>query len=253
MNLKRAVAAIAWTALVLPGCGVDVAERNNSGNALMRQDAYEAALGVYQQAQVAAPDLPHAYYNAARAYFEAGDVITARAALEQALKAGDPAVIARAYYNLGNIHFLSAEYAEAFNAYQQVLLLRPDDEAARYNLELTLWYLQRPTPTALQQQTEPEQQDTDPTATPTNQPGALDGPTPTPPPVEGTPDLTASPVAEGTASGAGSVGTPQPVPQGELTVEDAERLLNALQQDTRTLREFFQQPAQGSTSLEKDW
>lgn len=242
------------TAVLLAcACGVDIAERNNAGNREIRAGNYEAAVLAYQQAQVAAPDRPEAYYNVARAYAELGDVEAADAALEQAIRTADESLMARAYYNLGNLYFERGDYPQAFGAYQQALLLRPSDAATRYNLELALGYLQRPTPTALEQQTEPENETTDPTATPTNQPGALEGPTPTPPPQEGIPDPFASPVAEGTAAGTGVPSTPQPDVRGTLTVEQAERLLDVLRQDTRTLREYLQQPAQGSTDVGKDW
>ncbi|MDX1994828.1 MAG: VWA domain-containing protein [bacterium] len=239
--------------LTLVSCGVDVAERNNTGNAALQGERYEAALDAYQAAQVAAPDQPEAYYNAARAYLGTGSVEQAEAALEQAIRAGHESLTAQAYYNLGNVYFGQADYGRAYEAYRRALLINPDDADARYNLELSLLYLNRVTPTAIEQQTEPEPDDTDPTVTPTNQPGGFDGPTPTPPPAEGTPDLTADPIDGSTGEDGIAALTPIPQTQGRMTVEQAERLLDAVQQDQQTLREFLQQAADTGEPSEKDW
>lgn len=239
--------------VVLTGCGVNAAERNNAGNALYARGEYDAALQAYQAAQVAAPNLPQPYYNAASALALAGELEAAIEALEQALATADEDLTAQAYYNLGNIYFQMAEYDDAVVAYQEVLLRRPDDQDARYNYELALSRILPLTPTALEQQVEPEQGETDPNVTPTNQPGALDGPTPTPPPQEGPPDPTSTPVEGGDQGGEQQLLTPTPQPEGEMTIEDAERLLDSVQQDQRTLQEFLRDIATPSTPSAEDW
>ena len=42
---------------------------------------------------------------------------------------------ANSYYNLGNSLMEQQKYAEAFDAYKKSLMINPDDEDARYNLE----------------------------------------------------------------------------------------------------------------------
>ena len=87
------------------GCAVNPSERNNAGNGLYDQSDYDNAIKAYQSAQVSAPDGAEAYYNAASAYSRAGEFDKAIDALRQALKTSDPDLIARTYYNLGNIYF----------------------------------------------------------------------------------------------------------------------------------------------------
>jgi Ca-activated chloride channel family protein len=239
---------------ILVACGINAAERNNAGNSLYAQADYDDALRAYQSAQVAAPDLPEPYYNAASALARQGELGAAIEALEHALRTADEGLTAQAFYNLGNVYYEMAEYDDAAAAYQQTLLLRPDDQDARYNYELALSRILPLTATALQQQVEPEQGETDPSVTPTGQPGAPDGPTPTPPPEEGPPDLTATPVeGGGDQGGAEHSNTLTPQPQGPMSLEDAQRLLDSVQQDQRTLQEFLRDIATPSTPPAEDW
>jgi len=240
--------------MLLTSCGVSAEERNNTGNNRIRDENYAGALLAYQAAQVDAPDQPEPYYNAASAYLGAGELEHAAAALEQALKTADEALTAKAYYNLGNVYFQMGDYESAYQAYQQVLLLRPDDADARYNLELCLLYFRNATSTAIQQQTEPESDQTDPSATPTNQPGGLDGPTPTPPsPPLSEADLSQTPASGEAANDGLDSQTPMPNSQGAMTAEQAARLLDSIQQDQQTLREYLQNAASDGEPADKDW
>jgi len=239
--------------LGLAACGVNAAERNNAGNMMYQQGDYQGALAAYQSAQVAAPDQPEPYYNAASALEASGKLDQAKAALEQALQGADPDLQASAYYNLGNVYFAMSMFTEAVEAYQQALLLRPDDNDARYNLELALKSVPTPTPPPLEQQVEPEQGQTDPQVTPTPNPAGQDGPTPTPPPQQGPPDLTLPPVGGSGDESGGNPSTVTPRPEGPLSLEDAERLLDSIQQDQQTLREYLENAVTPSSPSDKDW
>lgn len=236
---------------LLAACGSAYTAYNNSGNSRYSDQEYQAALRAYQQAQVSEPDQPAAYYNAASAYAGIQEMNAAVAALEQALETSDKDLSVDAYYNLGNVHYQMGQYDLAIQAYQQALLLDPNDEDARYNLEIALLRYIPPTPTAQEQQTEPELGESDPTVTPTNQPGGFDGPTPTPPPVEL--DLSATPDAGQGEGGDENSSTPVPRTQGRLTIEQAERLLEQIRQDQQSLREYLQQPAASGQTSERDW
>ena len=60
---------------------------------------------------------------------------------------------ADSYYNLGNTMMAQEKYAEAFEAYKNSLKINPNDEDARYNLEYARWKLIQ------QQQQQQQQQD----------------------------------------------------------------------------------------------
>ena len=108
-----------------------------------------------------------------------------------------------------------------------VLMLNPDDTDARYNYELALRLALPPTPSEQQQQTEPELGETDPTVTPSPEPGGFEGPTPTPPREEFEPDFTETPVGGTGDFGDDAQSTPVPVDNGPMTLEQAMRLLDA--------------------------
>jgi Ca-activated chloride channel homolog len=245
---------ILWLSLFfLAACGVNAAERNNAGNSLFQQGNYDEALSAYQSAEVVAPDQPEPYYNAASAFSATGDFEAAVASLQQALASADPELAARAYHNLGNVYFAAGIYEEAVKAYENALLLNPNDHDARYNLELALNSIPTPTPPPQEQKVEPEQGETDPEVTPTNNPAGQDGPTPSPPPQEGPPDLTAPP-SSGTGDETGRIqSTITPRPEGSMSLKDAQRLLDSIQEDQQTLREFLEDMATPASPSDKDW
>jgi tetratricopeptide (TPR) repeat protein len=242
--------------MVLVALPTQVAERNNTGNMLYGQGEYEAAMRAYEAAQVNAPDAPQAYYNAASALATMGRLRDAADALLQSLKTADENLIADAHFNLGNVYYQMARYNDAVEAFKQVLLLNPDDEAARYNYELAL--LRRMptlTPTPQEQNTNPDEEAADPSPTPTPNPAGQDRPTATPtPPQDSPPDTQATPEeGDGGVLDSNSISTPTPSIGGPLTIEDVERRLDAIQENQKTLREFLQSASTPNRPHEKDW
>jgi tetratricopeptide (TPR) repeat protein len=224
------------------GCTINPVERNNAGNGLYDQADYENAIRAYQSAQVAAPDSAEAYYNAASAYSQAGDFEKAIAALKQALKSSDADLIARAYYNLGNIYFGVQRFDEAAAAYQQVLLQHPDDEDARYNLELALKKLvvASPTPTLPADNATEE--------------GGSGGVTPTAVPPSNSNEATATSLPDSSDSQLNTV-TPPPSNEVQATfsIEDAQRILDAVQQAQQPFPNSALSSTPAAVESGKDW
>lgn len=241
------LALVLLAGVLLAACA-GVPERVHTGNRHYRGEEYDRALRAYQAAQVLDPDRPEAYFNAGSALVGMLEYERAVAALEQSLRSAEGGVAVSAYYNLGNIYFEMGRFQEAIRAYQQALLIDPGADDARYNLELALLRYVPATPTAIEQQTEMDEDRTDPDTTPTPEPGGMDGPTPTPPPIEL--DLTATPDSGEGDNGEDESTDPIPQSQGELTVEQAERLLDQIQQDQEALRDYFQEPAAPGEPLE---
>jgi tetratricopeptide (TPR) repeat protein len=234
--MKRSCLVLILVIFSLNTCAVNPAERNNAGGVLYNQGDYANAVNAYQAAQVLSPDVPEPYFNAASALAQQGNLEDAVATLHQALKTSDEALTEKAYYNLGNIYFEMTSYEDAVHAYQQALLIMPDDEDARYNLELALSHIQPPSPT-------PEDQgrlENTPTPQPADQNGNL--PTPSLEAATPTPQSDASqPVDQ----------TPPPA-ENTMTVEQSLQLLDSIQQDQNRLPE--KQPTlSGSSQLQKDW
>lgn len=207
--------------ILLAGCDVNPAERVNAGNELYLRGDYPAALLAFQAAQVAAPDLPEPYFNAASALALSGQLERAVEALQMVLELGDPALAAKAYYNLGNVYFEMGSFEEAVRAYQQALLLEPSDADARYNLELALRRIVPPAPTLDSPQATPE-------LTPTSSPPEQEIQTATPPEA------------------------PSP-PLATLPPEDAHQLLDAIQRNQDTLPDRLQRLTPQADPSENDW
>lgn len=239
--------------LALTACAPNPAQVNNAGNAALRQGQPATAVHHLHLAQVLAPDAPQAYYNAASAYSELGELERALEMLDQALRTDDPDLIYKARFNLGNIYYLMERYHDAVAVFRELLTLNPDDQDARYNMELALLLAAPPTPESQQQLTEPEDAQTDPDTTPTPDPNAPDGPTPTPPLEDTPPDLTATPEG-GTGDFRGREESTL-VPQfgGRMPLEDVERLLELVEQDQRSFSEFLRQIIDSGEPVQNDW
>ncbi len=236
MNLRWILGVIL---LVGCGCAVNPAERNNAGNSLYSQSEYPAAIKAYQAAQVAAPDSPEAYYNAATAYGRAGEYEKAIEALNQALKTTDPDLVVHAQYNMGNIYFEMRRFDDAIRAYQQVLLLQPNDEDARHNLELAMNQIVA-TPSPVSSPETATEDAGNGGATPTNESEMVQ---------------TATPISNDSGS---QTATANPTLdrsdlQPTYSIEDAQRILDAVQQSQALFPNQSITGTPNSPKSGKDW
>jgi Ca-activated chloride channel homolog len=222
---------------LMSGCAVNPAERNNAGGTLYNQGDYTNALNAYQAAQVLSPDAAEPYFNAASAQAQLGKLQEAQGALKQALKTSDEGLTAKAYYNLGNVYYEMGLFDDAVQSYEQTLLLTPDDDDARYNLELALKQIVPPTATPEDQQIP----GVTPTSVPADQNSNLATPSPEP----------ATPTPQSDSSQSGNE-TPPPA-ESTLSVEQSEQLLDSIQQDQGTLSEKQATQPPGDVVPEKDW
>jgi Ca-activated chloride channel family protein len=78
-------------------------------------------------------------YNRGCAAYQRGDFQSATAAFASVMRRTEEKETRfRAAYNLGNAAFKQGEFASAADVYKEALLIRPEAEDARYNLELAL-------------------------------------------------------------------------------------------------------------------
>jgi tetratricopeptide (TPR) repeat protein len=232
--MKHSTSLLLFLAITMTACAANPAERNNTGGSLYNQGDYANAVNAYQAAQVLSPDAAEPYFNAASALAQQGNLADAIAALQQALKTSDETLTEKAYYNLGNVYFEMASYEDAVKAYQQALLIMPDDEDARYNLELALSRIQPPSP-----EDQSGFEDT-PTLQPDNQNG--DNATPSP--------EAATPTPQSDASQPGD--QPPPPAENTMTIEQSLQLLDSIQQDQNLLPDKQPTPL-GNSQPQKDW
>ena len=250
--------------IALAACGSTVAGSNRQGNRLYQQGKYDEALSAYQEAQVEQPDLAELHYNVGNTLHRKEDYQGAAAETLQGLSKADSDLRAQAYYNLGNSFYRQGQFAEAIAAYEEALKLNPDDQDAKYNLELAQQQLEKQQPTPSPR---PSQR---PLGTPTAQPSPTgeegEEGTPTPQPSPEIKPGAETPTPQGGQQAAGGTATLQPEgaptpaaqtgQEGEegMTEEQARQLLEALGQDEQTLQQYLQrlQPIP-DRPVEKDW
>lgn len=235
--------------LVLVSCS-SAAEHNNTGNTLTNAFDFDDAIHAYSSAQVSDPDNPVPYINVAKAYFEQGNLDVAVEVLEQAILRGDESIQVQAHYNLGNFYFMSQQMDEAILAYREALIINPNDGNARHNLELAMFYRSTPTPFDDEMKTEPNENQVNPTASPTNQPLDIDEPSPTPNEISFD-----ARTPEGGIEGDqfGNQGPMTPLPNGTATSEKKEdgELPGTVQPEENIYSPFSDNPVTPSGSDEK--
>ncbi|MFT5369054.1 MAG: Ca-activated chloride channel family protein [Candidatus Latescibacterota bacterium] len=119
-----------------------VAKKNEAGNDLFDKGEYDAALAQYLDAQQNAPSRLELGFNVGDALYKQGKYDEAAQALGRVLESENQSLSAGAYYNLGNTFFRQEKYQEAVGAYKKALMMNPNDQDAKVNLELALEKLQ---------------------------------------------------------------------------------------------------------------
>jgi Ca-activated chloride channel family protein len=106
---------------------------------LYRQGKYGEAEKRYAEGDMDHPkDIRYRYDRGCAAY-QKGDFKSATAAFESVMRRTDEKETRfRAAYNLGNAAFKQGDFASAAAYFKQALLIRPETEDARFNLELAL-------------------------------------------------------------------------------------------------------------------
>ena len=223
-----------WTAmpvlwfLILPSAVAGQRGRAevNEGNRLYEEGRYEEAHEKYLEALRNAPDLPLALFNDGSALYRAEQYERARDAYRRAIESGDSALTGPAWYNLGNSLYRGQDLERSLEAYKKALRLNPDEVDYKHNLERVLEQIQQQQEQQDQQQRlrRPRPGATPTTRTRTSQEESRDGQPPEEPQPEQEPPQGAS---------------------GEMSEEEAERLLQAVQEDPEDVNRRPAVPVQG--------
>jgi tetratricopeptide (TPR) repeat protein len=114
------------------------------GNSYYSNKRYKSAEVEYRKALEMDPTNNYAKFNLGNAYYRQGNY-------EEALKQFDAVNrnkinkndLSKAYYNLGNTMMQSKKYEDAIETYKKALINNPDDFDAKYNLEYARRLLQQ--------------------------------------------------------------------------------------------------------------
>lgn len=128
--------------------------RISRGNREYDAENHEGALENYMRAQ--GLDSTHAvpHFNAGDALYRLGKFPEGAQEFLRSAASPSDSIAAMSYYNLGNSMFKANDYESAVEAYRRSLLMNPDDEDAKFNLELAMRMMQ-------QQEQEQEQKQDD--------------------------------------------------------------------------------------------
>ena len=242
MNQARTVLAVvvlSALALFLAACGRGEAVANNQGNDAFDSGDFDAARRGYEEVQERAPDRPEPYYNSANVRYRNDEYELAQEDLQQALLTADDDLTRATLFNQGNSFFETDELAQAVESYKEVLRMDPDDQDAKYNLELALRQQEQGQEPDEEQQEgpgenpQPDQEDGD--GDTGDQPDEEDG--------QGEAQDQPEP-GEGVEAEAEDEGQDEPAPgdvqETEITQEQAERLLDSVGRNTETLQNALQ-------------
>ena len=280
MKIKRQIATLIMAVIfgvLASGAAADALRSLVSdGNRLLAEKKYDEALEKYRSAQVESPESPHLYFNIADALQRQGKFDDAVAEYRKVYSREQPWLGSWAFYNIGVCQYRQAEQAVGTQDYQKALGLleqcmesnreamkvSPADEDPKFNYEQAKrkW---KEVLDALKKQQEEQQkqqkqqqgdqqkqdqqkqdqqkQDQQKQEQEKQQQAKKD---------QGTSQTTQN--EEKPSSGTAEA-QPQPKP-GEMTPEDAERILNSLpEQSADDMRRFLTPRGRPDYRIEKDW
>ncbi|NLB63404.1 MAG: tetratricopeptide repeat protein [Fibrobacter sp.] len=121
----------------------------DKGNKFYQKEEYGEALEQYLAARTEQPDNRLLSYNIGTTYYQLGQYDNAIAELQDALRAGDSAVVRQAAFNLGNAHYRQgqgaqkpadriAAWREAIAWYKKAIDLQPNYENSKRNVEIVM-------------------------------------------------------------------------------------------------------------------
>lgn len=227
-----------WLAGVLFALGLVAApvegqagrERVREGNRLYEEGRFAEAHQKYLEAMAEAPESPIIPFNDGNALYQDADYQRAMEAYQRAIETGDPRLASSAWYNLGNALYRQQQLEESLEAFKQALRLNPQDGDAKHNLERVLEQMQEQ---QQQQGDDPEDEDEDEEEddqdqqNPQDQDQDQDQQNRDPSDGEQNEDEQPESPPQGQEPPEGE----QPPQQGDMTPEEAERLLDAIEED----------------------
>lgn len=139
--------------------------QEEKANRAYRRGDYEKAVDRYREALRRGDLIARLNYNLGTALLQLDESEEARERLMEGLRAQAPELRARAFYNLGNALVRGSEGSEqeteylkaAVDSYQRSLLLDPESQEVRWNLELALHRLNEAEESASMTGQQPEQ------------------------------------------------------------------------------------------------
>ncbi len=239
------------------------------GNELFSREKYGEALVKYTDAQLASPDDPRLHYNIGTVLHKQKKYDRATDSFRKVIStADDDSLKQKAWYNLGNSYFNRAASAgdvellkKAVDSYTEALKLDPNDKDAKYNLEVARKMLEmkkkeqkqkRQSSSQQQQKKKKQREGKEEQKGKQKNKGAKKKESP-----KSTGEKKIKPKGEErkTATEEAQTRKAPRQPKGEMTREEAERLMKAFEErEKRNMRDMQQRRVPGKRAPGgKDW
>lgn len=240
--------------------------KTEAAHDFFEQGQYEEALRQYSSALQDAPHLPELHYNLGAVRYRRNEFEEAIQELDLAERTTHPEVAARTHYNRGSARFRLQDYEGALEEFKNALKINPNDEDAKFNIEFIRQIMaQEPPPQQQQddqqeqdeseeqqQQNQEQQQDEQQEQEQQPQDSEEQDQQQEEQPSEGETD------PEDLEDEAQPEPEPQPRPEQqerpqEMTQEQAEMILNRLDQKERDMRQERRQQIRAQHQIDRDW
>lgn len=196
--------------------GNHAAGKVGEGNRLFEKSEYGEALKKYTEAQEARPNAPEIPFNMGNSFYRQKQYKEAIGSHQRALELSKGTLDSRAHYNIGNSFYREGDPKGALESYKRAVDLNPSDFDTKYNIEFIQKKLKEESG-GTSQKKESKGKEKEKETAPQSSQGKEEEPKPR-----------------------------------EISKEDAERLLNALQSEEKPLN---QMPGESrrEEEVEKDW
>jgi len=247
--------------------GDSLASKNSEGNKLYKEGRVDEALSKWRDAQIENPDSDALHYNIGSGLYEQKKYEDAFKEYEKSLNSKDSELQRKAYYNMGNTHYRMGKLLEAIGDYKKCLDIDPNDEDAKYNIEFVRKKIkenlkkedrqQKQDESSQQAKNQQEKQQESSGAQKSAEDKEKEEKEAQAQKEEGQKEQ-----KEGQAQEADKMAVDQKPEEkssgedakGEMSKEDAVRLLDALKDDEKDVqKELKNQPREGQYRVDKDW
>jgi Ca-activated chloride channel homolog len=221
------------------------AKKNKEGVKLYKEGKIPDAFLKWQDARIDSPDREELRYNIGNALYEQGQYENALGAYEESFSSKNTELNAKTYYNIGNSLYRIGKLPEAIESYEKALDIDQDDEDAKYNIEFIKKKMKQEQEKQDRQQGESRQQQ-DREESGQGEEEKFEE--------QKEEDRRAEAGQEGSGPDKEEKNARQENKEGEMSKEDALRILDAMKDDEKDLqKELRIQTGEDSYRVEKDW